>query len=492
MKKLDLKKTGSILLSLIIAVSAGIALLTDTVIHTASITVNAETYEDYLYNNLDDGTIEITGYHGEGDVVIPSELYGKKVTSIAERAFRYNQTMTSVTIPESVTSIGDYAFSGCTNLETIIIPEGDLEIEEWVFEGTKWLNDQPDGCVYLGENDHILYCYKGIMPENTSVTVKDGTKHIAGTAFTYVSGNEVTSYQELVSVELPSGLKTIGSRAFQECININALDIPDGVKKIGRLSFFGCSNLSTLHVPDSVAYIGWCAFSTGAPWVKEYPDGAVYLGNVLYDYKGSKDELTSIDIKPGTTCIAYDVFRGCKKLKAVTIPDGIASIEEDAFSGCTDLTTVTIPESLKNIRKGAFDICDNLKEVIYTGTKESFDSIIIDEYVREKITPLMKYEKKSADESSESSQPEESTESTESLTSGKDQSSSEQTSNTESRTTSIQASNTESKTASAQASNTKADINSNSTAVIIGIISAVLIVGIIAAVIIVKNKSRQP
>ena len=77
----------------------------------ASLGVSAETYGDYAYRVLDDGTVEITGYIGSGtEAIIPLEIDGKKVTSIGGVAFGFCTSLTSVTIPDTVTSIGDNAF----------------------------------------------------------------------------------------------------------------------------------------------------------------------------------------------------------------------------------------------------------------------------------------------------------------------------------------------------------------------------------------------
>ena len=59
-----------------------------------------------------------SGY--SGDVVIPPSVeYGGvtcNVILIADGAFTYCSSLTSVNIPNSVTSIGKYAFYGCTSL----------------------------------------------------------------------------------------------------------------------------------------------------------------------------------------------------------------------------------------------------------------------------------------------------------------------------------------------------------------------------------------
>ena len=65
--------------------------------------------------------ITITGYNGtDTNVVIPDTINidGEeiKVTTIGERAFYGDDTITSITIGKNVTTIGFHAFSGCDNL----------------------------------------------------------------------------------------------------------------------------------------------------------------------------------------------------------------------------------------------------------------------------------------------------------------------------------------------------------------------------------------
>ena len=75
---------------------------------------------DFEYEVLDDDTVSLTKYIGQGgDVVIPSKIEERDVTKIGNKAFRYCKTITSVIIPNSVISIGNEAFSVCSSMETI-------------------------------------------------------------------------------------------------------------------------------------------------------------------------------------------------------------------------------------------------------------------------------------------------------------------------------------------------------------------------------------
>ena len=81
----------------------------------------------YLKYTIENDTVTITDcdWAATGELIIPSTIEGKPVTSIGARAFYTNTNLTSITIPDSVTSIGDYAFDSCFLLTSIKIPDTD-------------------------------------------------------------------------------------------------------------------------------------------------------------------------------------------------------------------------------------------------------------------------------------------------------------------------------------------------------------------------------
>ncbi len=111
--------------------------------------------------------------------------------------------LTALTVPYGVTSIMYGAFMGSEDLTTIDLPTSVVEMGGHTFDGTAWYEAQPEGLVYL---DHVLYDYKGDIPENATLVVKDGTKVIADFALE----NDPETPNTLKELYLPPSVEYIG------------------------------------------------------------------------------------------------------------------------------------------------------------------------------------------------------------------------------------------------------------------------------------------
>ena len=188
----------------------------------------------FAYEDVEGG-ISITGYSIEGglDVVIPSNINGKKVVAIGDVAFttrgveptgistnkiEYNIQplyskkdnyevvplaiytpvglgITSVIIPDTVISIGNYAFYG-NKLTSVIIPNSVTSIGNSAFENNQLTNI--------------------IIP--TSVTS---------------IGNDAFGGNQLTSVTIPTSVTSIGKGAFYK-YNTSNLNLTKIINKTGR------------------------------------------------------------------------------------------------------------------------------------------------------------------------------------------------------------------------------------------------------------------
>ena len=239
--------------------------------------------------------------------------------------FPQRDKIKKIVIENGVTNIGTCAFSYCKNLISVVIPNSVTSIGEYAFDGTGLLEKQPDGAIYIG---YFLYGYKGVMPENAKISIKEGTRGIADGAFS-------DFYQNLASITMPNSMKYIGKTAFKQCRNLTSITIPNSVIQIGDYAFYGCKGLTSINIPNSVTSIGNSAFM-------------------------GCSGLASITIPNSVTSIETSTFRGCSSLSSVIISNSVLNIGNEAFYECSSLTSVTIPNSVKTIGDNTFYKCSSL------------------------------------------------------------------------------------------------------------------------------------
>ena len=304
------------------------------------------------YNIIHADEVEVTfmgdSYTSEdkaysGAVTIPEtvthdgEAY--TVTTIGVYAFYECTELTSVELPATVTVIRGAAFMLCSNLTDIVFPDSLYCIEDGVFTGTAWFENLPEGLNYVGR---VAYKYKGTMPQNTCVVLKEGTLGIA-------------------------------ALAFFNCSGMTDIVIPNTVTYIGMAAFKNCSGLTQIEIPNSVTTIGYQAF-VNTPWYDSQPEGLVYAGKVAYLYKGTMPDNTNIVLDEDTRGIATDAFRKCTGLTSVVIPDAVVNIGDGAFMDCGNLKSVSIGKSVDFIGEAAFNHCSALESITVASDNPHFDS----------------------------------------------------------------------------------------------------------------------
>ncbi len=347
----------------------------------------------------------------KSSVVIPD-----CVTAIGKRSFKGCAGLTSITIPDNVTSIADWAFYGCTELTNITIPNSVTSIGEFAFHNTPWYKKQLDGLVNAGK---FVYEYKGIMPNNTSIVLEDGTRGIAERAFYGCTGlTSITIPDSVTSIDNPafygcSGLTniivvngntkyhsegnclietksktlilgcknsviptdgsvtSIGHYAFFGNTGLTSITIPDSVTSIDDEAFYGCTGLTSVTIGNGVTSIGYSAFNgcSGLESITIAKGNTKYhsFGNCLIETASKTLILgckTSVIPSDGSvTSIDDEAFYGCTGFTSITIPDSVTSIGERAFRGCTGLTSITIPDSVTSIGDSAFYNCTGLTSI---------------------------------------------------------------------------------------------------------------------------------
>lgn len=166
---------------------------------------------------------------------IESVFLPEGLTEIGEGAFRYCSNLNEIKISEGLTKIGRCAFESCSKLNDIEIPDTVTTIGYDAFSGTAWLSRQADGLVYAGK---VAYDYKGEMPFDTAIELREDTLGIAESCF-HNSGC-------LRSIKGGRNIVYIGQWAFYGCISLTDIIIPDSIENIGGSAFDGCNNIEKI------------------------------------------------------------------------------------------------------------------------------------------------------------------------------------------------------------------------------------------------------
>ena len=94
--------------------------------------------------------------------------------------------------------------------------------------------------------------------------------------------------REILNINIPNGVTTIESHAFDGCSNIACISLPDTVADIGEKAFYNCKELEYINIPTN-ATIGKDAF-TGCDKLKI--DYATEQSTEVATTSGTKDETT--------------------------------------------------------------------------------------------------------------------------------------------------------------------------------------------------------
>ena len=308
-------------------------------------------------------------------------------------AYAIGNAETSYEIPEGVTSIGNEAFSGCSNLTLITIPEGVTSIESYAFQGCISLTSiiLPSTLTSIG--DQAFWGCSGL----TEIEIPEGVISIGNNAFIYCSS--------LTKISIPEGVVEIGYNVFQGCSSLTTITIPEGVTEIRSGAFWDCSSLTSVTLPSTLTSIGSSAFSSCYALAIVYNNSSLNIiagssnygevgyyakevvssggdaagkieteGNVQYYVNSttgenialapsvSRDSLTSITIRKGTTEINQYAFQYCNSLTSAILPS-ISEIGYRAFYFCRSLTEITINGNITNLDMYSFSGCDNLTKL---------------------------------------------------------------------------------------------------------------------------------
>lgn len=294
-----------------------------------------------------------------GAVTIPSVLDGYKVVAIGEGAFEYCE-MSSVVVPVGVTRIEEDAFMGCENLTSVSLPEGLtfigeevfdycpiteitlpeslVRIGEQAFEGTRLTSIYlPKNVAFLGNEDRIDEYDGEIIEEDDlygdvfrdCMSLKEVKVDAANETYADVDGILYTKDLKTLlycpdakqTAVVPEGVENIYEDAFEESCVVSVV-LPSTLKTVGEYAFAICEDLTDVYTLATT------------------PPSAIENAFAMY-YDSDDDWWTSYPVCTAT----LHVLPGCKAAyESATGWNAFREIVEDAqLSGITSAATTASP-----------------------------------------------------------------------------------------------------------------------------------------------------
>ncbi len=156
----------------------------------------------------------------------------------------------------------------------------------------------------------------------------------------------------------------IGEQAFSLCTRLIEVTMPDTIKYVGDGAFLNCTNLERIKFSSNIEYMGTDAL-TGTAYLNNQDDGFLYIGDVLYTYKGilpvgthisygSGTESNTIYLDENLTSLGAGLFKNQTGIVSADLPEALESIGSSAFENCSNLAAITIPDTVSSIGSRAF------------------------------------------------------------------------------------------------------------------------------------------
>ncbi len=301
------------------------------------------------------------------------------LTGIGTDAFRYCESLLSVTIPESVTTLGNAIFADCTSLRSADIRSAaPIGVSEF------------DGCTDLATvtfNPAITAIGSSAFLDCTSLdnVVLPAELEMLGFSRSSLSSN----------ISAPSYITS--TKVFQNCTSLTSIAIPAKVTELFGYTFAGCTSLAEVDLGSVQAIYGNVFEDCTSLKSIDLPDTLLNLGvgkeidqstssvtssTDKYAFAGSG--LTSISIPSSVIAIGASAFSGCEDLAVVIFEGGatgassLRAINNKAFKDCTSLTTIVLPANIETVAGYVFQNCTKLKEITLPVSVESAGTYLFD------------------------------------------------------------------------------------------------------------------
>ncbi len=349
-------------------------------------------------------------------IIIPETINDVTITTIADKSFKDNTSLKSVTFLSNITLLGQYIFEGCTSLISVDFSKCKAPyINAYTFQNCTALEK-----VILSDTFEIIYSYAfNGCNSLTEIDIPDNVQRITSYGFyscpkltrvgltensklTEIGYQAFYKCESLVRFFLPDTVTSIKGYAFEGCKSLVYIDISDNsqLEEIANYAFYNCYSLTNFTFPKNLTSLSksaicncsqlteirdlsteqWTLKSdfnshTASYFVRNTytldsgeqklfidNNGYVTFDGELVGYAGNEVNLV---LPTGITSIGYHAFYNRANIKSIVISNTVTEIKDQAIVEMPNLISMTVPSSVKICPSGAILGCPRFFEVFW-------------------------------------------------------------------------------------------------------------------------------
>ena len=289
-----------------------------------------------------------------------------RLERIESHAFFNAYQLKEIDFPSQLEFIGSYAFAYIGKLSTVSIPASVTNVERAAFR--TWENDNRVATIIIATEEQTDSWSTEWNPQNFEVFYGDTITLFEDDVFKYwIIDQEatITGFKAGVSATTPD---------FPESILVDGETIP--VTTIGASSFSNNEQITSVIIPSSIKKVASRAFEQSYNIERlRFEDNTQIESIEAHAFRNT--QLTSLTIPNTLKTIGYEAFAGIWTLATIDFEENstLHTLGEKAFAWNGRITSMSLPASLEVIQPAGVGFMENLVSISIPSSNQYYKTV---------------------------------------------------------------------------------------------------------------------
>ena len=229
-----------------------------------------------------------------GCTALKEVTFAEGLETIGSNAFRECSSLAEITLPESLTQMGNGVFTWCKALKQVRIPSKVTTLPPSLFNHCPVLEkvELPEGLTKI--DIEAFYCCGALSSVNLPSTLEEIGKDAFFECMSLtdvempsnirILGDRAFYWTGITTLAIPPSLKTIGASCFGGCKKLASVEFSEGLEEIGSRAFYFPTSqwepkLKEVVLPSTLKSLGEKAFENSVELTAVTFKGATAIGN---------------------------------------------------------------------------------------------------------------------------------------------------------------------------------------------------------------------